>query len=427
MNIKEVAKMTNLTTKTLRYYESLGLISVQRQLNGYRVYDETTIKRLQFIRLLRFCDFSLDEIEQILCHPDRWSNAIENRIKQKEQRKQHEEHVEVLFDLLKNESLDYVLENADQLLTPFSDERFLLELNHLKSPSVFSTMVGSFILSGPILWGLFMTFDPDLQAKTDFRLLIPLLMLSSVVITILWKNTIDNLSKDRKRANAFISFLLLIVAIVLGIGSIALANVLQSKLFHTDTTIILAPNYHILSISFLVVTMIVIMSLIFGWRYQKTQDLDFEHFSWLLNKFKKYWHYLLISYLGFCYIFISNVTLVHMDGSLTRFSPFNLKGTDYAVLEFSELQVGYNHGLFKQYQHDFSMVIVTDDFKVDLVSGTNFQHEAFLDTYDVLEYLDKIYMQQNIKKSVLNTDSKNCTYDQKYCDLFDSILTRIND
>ena len=40
MNIKEVGAATGLPAKTIRYYEDIGLVSPNRQSNGYRVFSE---------------------------------------------------------------------------------------------------------------------------------------------------------------------------------------------------------------------------------------------------------------------------------------------------------------------------------------------------------------------------------------------------
>ena len=53
-SIGQVARKTGLTTHTLRYYEKEGLIASKHKDDyAYRVYDETAIKRLKQVLLLR--------------------------------------------------------------------------------------------------------------------------------------------------------------------------------------------------------------------------------------------------------------------------------------------------------------------------------------------------------------------------------------
>lgn len=62
MKISEVSNRSGVPTTTLRYYESLGLISSRRASNGYRDYDEGVIDRLNFIATAKKLDLSLNEI-----------------------------------------------------------------------------------------------------------------------------------------------------------------------------------------------------------------------------------------------------------------------------------------------------------------------------------------------------------------------------
>jgi MerR family transcriptional regulator, copper efflux regulator len=65
--IGDVAKRTGLTPATIRYYESIGLLSAPpRSGAGYRRYAETTVHELDFIRKAQGLGFSLAEVQEIL-------------------------------------------------------------------------------------------------------------------------------------------------------------------------------------------------------------------------------------------------------------------------------------------------------------------------------------------------------------------------
>jgi len=67
MLISELAKATGVSPKTIRYYETLGLLKPARRTKGnYRVYDESAIPMLQFIRHAERLGFSLKDIRQVL-------------------------------------------------------------------------------------------------------------------------------------------------------------------------------------------------------------------------------------------------------------------------------------------------------------------------------------------------------------------------
>ncbi len=72
MKIGELAKATNLSTKTIRFYESEGLIPDPPRTNsGYRTYVDSDVARLEFILKAKRLGLSLDEIRGILRLHDR--------------------------------------------------------------------------------------------------------------------------------------------------------------------------------------------------------------------------------------------------------------------------------------------------------------------------------------------------------------------
>jgi DNA-binding transcriptional MerR regulator len=68
LRINQVAAETGLTARTIRYYEEMGLLEPAARSDGdYRLYDDSDLERLQFIRDLRDdAGFSLAQIGQLL-------------------------------------------------------------------------------------------------------------------------------------------------------------------------------------------------------------------------------------------------------------------------------------------------------------------------------------------------------------------------
>jgi DNA-binding transcriptional MerR regulator len=67
LRIQEVADQVGLTTRSIRYYEEIGLLNPARSTGAYRLYDADDVERLQFIKGLRDdAGFSLAEIGQLL-------------------------------------------------------------------------------------------------------------------------------------------------------------------------------------------------------------------------------------------------------------------------------------------------------------------------------------------------------------------------
>ena len=64
MKINELSKQSGIHLETIRYYEKMGLMPEPKRLaNGYRDYDEASLKQLKFIKTCRALDFSLAEIK----------------------------------------------------------------------------------------------------------------------------------------------------------------------------------------------------------------------------------------------------------------------------------------------------------------------------------------------------------------------------
>jgi Cu(I)-responsive transcriptional regulator len=67
MNIGAAAARSGLPTKTIRYYEEVGLIRpAKRQDNRYRDYDENDVHRLCFIQRARGLGFSVEQCKELL-------------------------------------------------------------------------------------------------------------------------------------------------------------------------------------------------------------------------------------------------------------------------------------------------------------------------------------------------------------------------
>ena len=66
LTIGKVAKRTGFSASAIRYYDRRGLVRPSRLLNGYRVYEEDTIKALRFLRQAQTLGITLSEIKQLL-------------------------------------------------------------------------------------------------------------------------------------------------------------------------------------------------------------------------------------------------------------------------------------------------------------------------------------------------------------------------
>ncbi len=66
MSIGQVARQAGVNASTLRYYETIGLLSASRRISGQRRYDEAVLQRLAVIQTAQHAGFSLTEIRILL-------------------------------------------------------------------------------------------------------------------------------------------------------------------------------------------------------------------------------------------------------------------------------------------------------------------------------------------------------------------------
>ena len=66
-NIGQAAKMTGVSAKMIRHYESIGLVpAAQRTYANYRVYGQDAIHTLNFVKRARHLGFALKDIAVLL-------------------------------------------------------------------------------------------------------------------------------------------------------------------------------------------------------------------------------------------------------------------------------------------------------------------------------------------------------------------------
>ena len=118
MTIREIAAKTNMSTDTLRYYESIGLLPpVPRNAAGIRNYDEYFVNFINFIKKLKASGMSLEHIIDYIRLAEMGDATIQER------KKLLAEARETLLDKINSlqlvaELADYQLRNYENLLQP---------------------------------------------------------------------------------------------------------------------------------------------------------------------------------------------------------------------------------------------------------------------------------------------------------------------
>ena len=89
--VKQVSRITGVSVRTLHHYDAIGLLKPAKVTDaGYRLYDDTALRRLQNILLFRELQFPLKEIKAILDSPDfDPTAALEQQIRLLEMQRRH--------------------------------------------------------------------------------------------------------------------------------------------------------------------------------------------------------------------------------------------------------------------------------------------------------------------------------------------------
>lgn len=110
--IDEVATACQLTKRTLRYYEEIGLVSPQRSEGGTRLYSQTDIDRLKKIINARdVLGFSLQELQ----HYVKVNEMLNDQREQYRNTTDEEERRQQLIEM--NKTLDQQLHMVDEKLS----------------------------------------------------------------------------------------------------------------------------------------------------------------------------------------------------------------------------------------------------------------------------------------------------------------------
>lgn len=114
--IGEFAKLTEVTERTLRYYDKKSLLKPSEyNAQGHRMYSDKDIIQLQKILTLKFLDFSLEEIAEQLQHSESdWASSLNL---QHELLLKKREHLDKVIDTL--ERVQNILQETKEMETDY--------------------------------------------------------------------------------------------------------------------------------------------------------------------------------------------------------------------------------------------------------------------------------------------------------------------
>ena len=112
--VSQLAKMSGVSTRTLRYYDEIGLLSPARiEHNKYRIYGKKEVDLLQQILFYRELGVPLERIDQIIKAPDF------------DKRKALEEHLSAL--LQRKDQIESLIDNVTKTIRTLKGETIMTD------------------------------------------------------------------------------------------------------------------------------------------------------------------------------------------------------------------------------------------------------------------------------------------------------------
>lgn len=123
MLINEVQSIVGLSRKSIRFYESVGLLNPKRNESDYRIYSENDIKILKVIKFLRDLGVPIFEIQKLQKGTLKLSDCLKDRIEKIENEEQN-------YQKVKNMCLEIINHNCEY--HDFDISKYSIEVNILR-------------------------------------------------------------------------------------------------------------------------------------------------------------------------------------------------------------------------------------------------------------------------------------------------------
>lgn len=435
MTIKDAEKLTGLTAKSIRLYESKGLITVDRnEENDYRNYTQENINQLKRIKVYRYFDFSIEEIKELL---NDTPETVADKIQQKmEEYEDESEDISSKRDLLNGLSKDLSKNKLDS--EDYADTIEFLEgeevselrkvLNELAVPSLTTTITSTLAFCGPIGW-LFINIASGMNKSLALNAFLALI--STVIITLIWINFFKNRKQFKakvKRKNKQHSsyWIFVIVAFVAIFASIIHGTNLIYEILAPDEWLFFETHQ--------------IPFTIYIFAIMGVAGLGFLMAKQVIDNFKEIKNYkpnikdcvkglilLAVLWTASTYLCLMNTVFVTEDSIIVH-SPLNIKGKVYSYDQVEKVITGFGDGGLAPFEYqkkgNFYYKVKIDGKTLLFTGGTPSEDiQRYTDhTYLELEEFDQKIMEHGAEKESSEENYEDCFMDQEYIDRFLRII-----
>lgn len=437
MTIKDVENRTGLTAKSIRFYETKGLVDVGRnKVNSYREYSQEAINTLKKIKLFRYLDFSIEEIKQLLDMQERQIRDV--------LRTQAEVFVEK-SDVCKNKqeiclalAKDYqehpqTIEECVDVIEFLESDDMAEEFRKIHTPNLSNTIVRSLLFLGPILW-LFINIH---WGKYDTLMLNSILaIIGTVCLTINWAFYVvqyryhRNRVKKQNRLDALI-LPMMVASIVLMFATFIGIDMLIVKIFSPEGWLFY--ELHTFAGIALIWLIVIPVILLCAWLLLKLgmrtveQMEEMNDLLYIWNRLGKWRSMAILIWIIGLYCSMTSVTFV-TENSIIYHSPLHPVGIKYEYSDVDEVVTGFGDKALTLNEYkkkgNFFYQIEANGKKIVFHAPTvNSEIKRYAnDTYLELEDFDKKLVGLGVSKKADPYGYENCDLDKQYVERFLRII-----
>lgn len=424
MQIKEIEEKTNISNKTIRFYEEKGLINIHRDESGYRNFTEEDVEELLKIKLLRKCNCSIQEIKQIQDDELKLEDVLKNKMKDFE-------YDEVKLSVQKQLCQDVLKAKGnykqlyDEIEELDSDEykQFVHEMMDISHISLAKLLFESLIWLGPIIADFIF-----LSMKQYDRLWfsIPISFIAVQYLTLRWSSFLKdyrytNGSFWKDMLHTFLYFIVVLLMLVIVFGIFILFAYLQTIVFMKDDVYIITSDRKYMIILMLVGVEIALV--VYSYFSKFLKHKDYKDYDFLFPFVKKHWKstvVLNIVVIAFAFLQVNTIS----KDEIVHYSLLNPTGKLYNYDEIKKVETGF-YGQTLAFGHEageFYYYFTMDDGLKIKLEDTQTTKKFEEDTYSELEYFDQDVMKYKPEKISSTKNSKFAMLDKEYIDRFKRII-----
>lgn len=428
MKIKDVAKITGLSSKAIRFYEEKGLITVSWNQSDYREYTKENIETLLQIKLLRKCGLSIQEIIDIKSKDESLDDMLYDVIsKLDKQSLEISVQKELCLDVIKAKGQYTELYEVVDTLDSDTYQELVDTIIEESQISLGMQIMLSLPLLGPILCMFLFLSEKNYQNLTMAFIFS---LIATVILTVSWSHFLKSYKFQKESfLEGIIHFgklLLLMIFMLIGLcGFYILFDLIKTSFYMKDSVFVVSTPR--IAMMLLLVVGLELCLLVVSFIGKKLDHQIFRQYNAIYPFFKKHIKVFAVINLVILYLSFFNFATVSQD-TIVTYSPLQPWGDSHTFDQIEKVNTGFQgYGIpFVQDKGDFYYTIIFDDQKSISLQDCQTTDEYEKSTYSELVEVDRLIMQNHPEKISSDDYQEYVQLDKEYVDHFLSIIYNQN-